>query len=389
MNATVIGCKEATSHECDGWEIGTETSVIFMTREGGHIAPVTFLKDTDLPVQPYYINPWHKNAPAEFPDPLLKPLRGDFFCMPFGANETEYNGEKHTCHGETASAEWILVDVNEEAEKITVIFTMNTKVRPGKVTKKITLVNGQNVIYSSHILEGYEGDMPIGHHCTLRMPQGDGTLLISTSAFDYAHTNPSLFSNPENREYQYLAADAEVKDISAVPALWKNAETIDCSILPHKKGFDDALQLLRHACDNPAWTCAVYPEENFLWFSLKDAAMLPGTVMWLSNGGRHAAPWNGENACIGLEETCSYFANGLADSVQKNMFAEKGFPTAIELRPDVPAYVNFIQGVTRIPNGYSKVSEVKFYEGAVEFVDENGMKVIAEVQHDFIETGTL
>ena len=38
----------------------------------------------------------------EIDEPVLVPLRGDFFCMPFGANLDPYQGEKHVVLGNAA-----------------------------------------------------------------------------------------------------------------------------------------------------------------------------------------------------------------------------------------------------------------------------------------------
>ena len=72
------------------------------------------------------------------------------------------------------------------------------------------------------------------------------------------------------------------------------------------------------------WTCAVCEEEGFLWYSFKDRAVLPSMVMWMENHGRHGAPWNGRNCCIGLEDVCAYFAKGLLPSVEDNDISATG-----------------------------------------------------------------
>ena len=59
-----------------------------------------------------------------------------------------------------------------------------------------------------------------------------------------------------------------------------------------------------------AWSAVVL--DGYVWFSLKNPADFPATMFWLSNGGRTAAPWNGRHVGrIGIEEVCSYFANGV------------------------------------------------------------------------------
>ena len=59
---------------------------LYVTETGGHMAPVTFYRDSDKPISPYHISPWQDEPTAPMPAPVLVPLRGDFFCMPFGGN---------------------------------------------------------------------------------------------------------------------------------------------------------------------------------------------------------------------------------------------------------------------------------------------------------------
>ena len=99
---------------------------------------------------------------------------------------------------------------------------------------------------------------------------------------------------------------------------------------------------------------------------------MPGTVFWISNKGRHGSPWNGRNRCLGLEETCSYFAEGLGPSIRPNPIAEAGIPTAVELSAGTPTAVKFIQGAVKIPAGFENVKEVAFSPGKATFVSEEG-----------------
>lgn len=91
------------------WVIRNGQVELAVTQLGGHMAPVTFFRDRSRPIQPYWINPWHAEA-KPIDEPVLVPARGDFFCAPFGANAAAFRGEKHPCHGETATARWRLVE---------------------------------------------------------------------------------------------------------------------------------------------------------------------------------------------------------------------------------------------------------------------------------------
>jgi hypothetical protein len=74
----------------------------------------------------------------------------------------------------------------------------------------------------------------------------------------------------------------------------------------------------------PAWVAATNAEAGYVWFSLKDPAVLRTTVFWIENHGRHGHPWNGRNNCLGLEDVTAHFADGLAASTRDNVLTKEG-----------------------------------------------------------------
>jgi len=380
---------ESIDNSQSGWRIKSDKVELFVTRNGGHVAPVTFDRDTNSAIQPYYISPWQNEKVKEFADPVLAPLRGDFFCMPFGSNLEAVNGERHSVHGEAASAQWQFMDISENGGVTTLTLEVQTITRKGKITKKIHLCDGQNVVYTTHILEGYSGKMPIGHHCILDVPEEENSIRIAVSEFEMGMTPPTIFGNPVNREYQALASGEKFTDLTKVPVIWKETAPADCTSFPQRIGFTDLLQLFKKPSTHPAWTIALCPGKGYLWFSLKDASLLPGSVIWFSNKGRHGAPWNGRNRCLGLEESCSYFAEGLGPSTGPNVITEAGFPTAVDLSASKPTFVNFIQGVAKISSGFTNIEAVTFSDDRVIFTSTTGEEVTADVNCRFLKSGRV
>ncbi|NQU75968.1 MAG: hypothetical protein HQ546_06635 [Planctomycetes bacterium] len=369
------------------WVIRSKQVELAVTQLGGHMAPVTFYRNAG-PVQPYYISPWQYEK-REIADPVLRPARGDFFCMPFGANGQTYRGETHLCHGEPASAKWNCLCAARCGGVTSVTLRMKTKVRPGEVTKTLSLVDGHNVVYCRQVLEGFSGKMPLGHHAILSVREKEGSLRVASSKFRFGMTAPSLFANPADREYQSFAVNKTFRDLSRVPLLWKDPPYGDCTAFPARTGFVDLLSVFKTPGDTPAWMTATDSEQGYLWFSLKDPAVLPATVMWISNHGRHGAPWDGRNRCLGIEDVCAHFADGLAASARPNVLTAAGVPTVINLSAKRPTAVNFIQGLTKVPRGFTTVEAVEFAPGTVTFVSPTGKRVTAEVNHEFLQTGRL
>ena len=136
-----------------------------------------------------------------------------------------------------------------------------------------------------------------------------------------------------------------------------------------------------------AWTTVTFPRERFAWFALKDPRVLAGTVLWISNGGRHYAPWSGRHSgVLGLEEVTAYFHHGLAESAKANPFSREGYPTCLRLSEGTPLVVRYIMGVTRIPAGFDRVISIEPQHGgrAIELKSASGKKARSELQIDFL-----
>lgn len=379
-----------TIHAQPSYVIATHEVELAVTRLGGHMAPVTFFRDTDVPVRPYHITPWQDEQGTGETAPVVIPLRGDFFCLPFGGNAEAVAGEKHPPHGEIAGEPWTLVGSKTEGGVTTLTMSFETKVRKGRVTKELSLVEGQNVIYSRNIIEGFVGRVPLGHHATLAMPEEEGAVRIATSAFRFGMTNAGLFSEPTKGEYQWLQPGKKWTDLSKVPVAWKGEPDADLTRLPAKTGFADLVQIWNESWETsagPAWITATFAKQGYLWFALKDPAVLRSTVFWLEHRGRHGYPWNGRNNCLGLEDVTACFADGLGPSIHENALTKEGVDTALELHADRPTAVNYIQGVVKIPADFETVKTLKFTPGQVTFISPANQQVSAAVHHEFIRTG--
>ncbi|MFM7805640.1 MAG: hypothetical protein ACKPGK_14255 [Verrucomicrobiota bacterium] len=392
LPAAEVATPKRTVHSQPSWIVATPQVEVALTRVGGHMAPVTFFRDSDRPVRPYHVSPWQDEKPSAMPAPVLGPLRGDFFCAPFGGNSETVAGEKHPPHGEIVGEPWRLVGTRRSGGVTTLTAEFETRVRRGKITKELSLVDGHNVVYSRHLLAGYSGRMPLGHHATLAMPEKEGSVRIATSALRWGMTCPALFSDPRQREYQSLLPDARWTDLAKVPVAWKGSPDADLTRLPARFGHADLVQCVHEPWEKtggPAWTTATFTEQGYLWFAFKDSGVLNSTVFWIENHGRHGHPWNGRNHCLGLEDVTAFFADGLAASTTDNVLTRDGVATSVTLRPDRPTVVNYLQGVVRVPAGFEAVQRVEFSPGMATFVSASGQRVSAPVRHEFLKTGTL
>jgi hypothetical protein len=291
--------------------------------------------------------------------------------MPFGGNVQPFGEEQHPIHGETANEKWSLVHGNATEIEM----SLSTRVREANVTKQIHLVPGHLAVYSRHIVANGVGPMTIGHHAMVKF-SSEGH--ISTSPFGFGQVFPGQFENPREGGYSTLKPGARFTTLSEVPKI--DQGTADLSRYPARDGFEDIAMIYAEKRQKLGWSAVVFPEEGYVWYSLKDSRVLSGTVFWHSNGGRHYAPWSGRHrAVLGLEEVTAAMHAGLAESVAANDASREGYATYIELETDKPLVVNTIIGVASIPNGFDVVSDLKPAPNGITMRSKSGLTATASL----------
>lgn len=367
------------------YRVATGDVEAYVTESGGHLGPVTFDRKQEG-IQPYSVAPWANEKLPPGTPPIIEALRGDFFCMPFGGNETAYEGEIHPIHGEPANAKWSLGGLEQSKSETSLHLTLNTKVRAGTVDKRIRLVNGHQAIYVKHTISGMKGPMNPGHHAMLKFPDRPGSGRISTSPIAGGWVLPVPTENPEMGGYSCLAPDTRFERLDQV--MTQTGEMTDLSCFPARRGFEDIVMTVAEPSLPFAWTAVAFPEEGYVWYSLKDPKVLRNTVFWLSNGGRHYAPWNGRHVnVLGLEDVTSYFHFGLAESAAKNPVSAEGFPTVLQLDENTSLDVNYIMGVARIPKSFTRVKSITPNgSGGLALVSDQGATIDAPLDLDFLHS---
>lgn len=372
-----------TIHGQPSWGIASDCVRIHVTRRAGMLGPATFKLKSGA-VAPYSVAPWAGEQIDRGLPPLIHALRGDFFCLPFGGNETAYRGEQHPPHGETANATWSHRGTSSKAGVHELHLRLKTRTRPGQVDKHVTLRDGHPAIYQRHVVTGMSGPMSPGHHAMLKLPDLPGCGRLSTSPFAHAQVFPFPFENPELGGYHALKPDRSFRSLDKVP-LHAGGYT-DLSRYPARKGFDDLVLMVARASLKLGWTAVTFPRHRHVYFALKDPRVLRHTICWMSNGGRHYAPWSGRHTgVLGIEDVTAYYHIGLAESVRKNPLKDRGYPTTISLKPGKPFVVNYIMGMADIPAGFDKVKTIRSTgEHTIELVSDSGRKARARVDVDFL-----
>ena len=420
--------KTSVSRGQECWQISTPAINASITVQGGMMAPVGFSLPGGRVVQPYYVSPWQDESGAQgsamaIEPAVLVPLRGDFFCLPFGG-VNKVGDEDHQPHGESSWKRWNFVGCDadlagqgpvgagatensaaDNARTTRLVLSMDYEACKGSIQKSLFFGHDQACIGTEHVLSGFSGPYPLGHHATLAgSTERDGIWELFFPPFDLGLTDPDNTRPFKGGEYYALADGAEFHDFTKVPTRWKDPATTDLSLFPARRGFIDIAAIYRkpEAAGNGlsgglsggdngggnggrgagwlgrvGWTVAVNREEGYLWYSLKDRSLLPATVFWMENQGRHGSPWSGRNSCIGIEETCAYMAAGRAGSIESNPVNQRGIPSAIQLSPDKPLRVRTIQGVLPVPDPDVRIADLRLGAcGQAVFVTDTGLELV-------------
>lgn len=367
------------------WAFASDRVEAFVTRDGGHLAPLRFKTSRGV-VEPMAVAPWHgERLPAGI-DLVLRPLRGDFFCAPFGGNAKPWRGRKLPAHGESASLRWTSPEIRSNDQGVEFRATMEGRLLPGTLTKSISLKAGETNVYCRHTLAGFSGPLCLGHHAMLAFPPERGPGLVSLGPWREGRVCPEPMEDPKNGGYFSLRTGAPFQTLERVPLA--DGGHADLSVYPSREGFEDLVMVSARAGHPLGWTAVSFPKAGWLWFALKDPTVLASTILWHSNGGRHYPPWDGRHRrVLGLEEVTSYFHYGQAPSAAPNPLSRKGVPTVLRLTPRRPLVVNYIMGVCCLPRGFDRVASIEAGEAGLVLTSLSGRRIHHPVALDFLDLG--
>lgn len=346
------------------WTLDTPTVRVAVTEQGGHLT-ARFAAGA-VRVDPFYTAPWwDERLPPDTPG-VLRVMRGDFFCFPFG---------NPLPHGRTASDAWRLEARTEKGRERELVLSMDLGPHEGRVRKRIRIVEGEPVVSQEHVASGVPGPMPLGHHPILKLPDRQGAGILDMSPPVAGFTTPEPIEDPARGGYSSIAPGREITDRSRVPT--EDGGTVDLTRYPTPHGFEDLVCFVSDASRPFVFSSVSVPGEGWLYFQLKDPKVLAETVLWMSNGGRRYPPWNGRvSSVLGLEEVTGFFHYGREASLGPNFFRERGFPCACDPGPGGEIRVRFLMGLVPVWPGFRGVEDiVAAGDGAIRILGRGGERI--------------
>ena len=159
----------------------------------------------------------------------------------------------------------------------------------------------------THAFEGGTGRVSVANHANVAVPQG---ALIRTSPKRRWETPRNAQESDPARGRSCLRYPASASDPAAFPGTDGPVDLTHYPWAHRHEDFAIGIEAPDHAL---GWTAVTRPAEGDLFLSLRNAAVLPMTMLWHSNGGRDYAPWSARHTgCLGVEEGAAAQMLGLS-----------------------------------------------------------------------------
>ncbi len=336
--------------------MSTEGISLAFRPESGIIDDLVINCEGAKDLRPLHRAPWVRSGEA-LPDgvaPVESRLAGDFFCAPFGRTKADI-----PIHGWAANGTWEKAGSDRAGDgAVTTTYALREAVEGARLVKHLTLCPHHPIVYQSHVFEGGAGAIPVAHHAMIHVP-GGARLSFSRKASGFT-LGKALETDPKRGRSvllypQRFASLAKVKRA--------DGGISDASLYPFDQGHEDFIIMSERPGTKLGWSAALAKADGFLFFALKDATVLPHTALWMSNGGRNYAPWNGRHrAVIGIEEA----------SLDHHLIEDPEDGLAGVALGKGKVTVRYALGAIPVPANWTAVSDIALGNGEITLTDASG-----------------
>ena len=310
------------------WVISWDHGTAEVQPMGGMLGPVWYTINGQT-IQPFFVAPWIKDPNAKTLPGMLRGLRGEFPCVPFGVEgqgpfaEWEGTGEAirdDEPHGYGANHVWHLLGRGPDWVEIAIEYPKSHPIR--RLKRKIAGRRGEAAVDLDLEIETSRMiDLGFALHATFRLPEIPGTASLDVAGFKRGLTFP---------------APLDVSG-SAEPGTWFDSLTdvsgtrehmVDFSRQPFAEPNEDLLQI------EAVGGCVrlLNTEEKWAAQLNYDPTVFPTVVLWVSNRGWTSFPWAGCTRALGIEPTRA--AMNLGQTVSggsANPLERSGIPTSLRI----------------------------------------------------------
>lgn len=322
-------------------------------------------------VEVFHTAHWVGTPAASAADSVIDAhLAGDFLAAPFGKSDLLADPP----HGWSANSHWHMITRYQADGCAGMKLMLDHDIMGARVTKEVRLCHDHPVLYQTHVIAGGPKDpleargLTFAHHPMFRVSAGD--------PIAYSPKRAALTTAPALEPAHRLAYPGRSEDLTHFPAA-KGAEdgaTVDLTRYPSGAGHEDFVTLLE-ADAGIGWTAVTRAAQDDIVVVLKDSALMPVTMLWMSNGGRDYAPWDGRHdGVLGIEDGCAAGSQGHRAAQGENAVTREGVPSALMLAPDTRHTLRHAIAVVPRPKGFDGVKCVEIVDDRLVLTALNGMQ---------------
>jgi hypothetical protein len=305
-----------------------------LQRLGGMLGPVWFSAPGRADFAPLQVAPWADEPGADALPGILRRLRGEWTCVPFGRTDlpaglplgwgTREPGDAWG-HGYASNHEWQWLAT---ADPRALALTIEPPGPLRRLTRIVRATPGAPELLLTLEIEVREPcTLPIALHPTLRLDAGAVRLELPPHGAALSYPVPA--EPGESRLVPGRAFDR----LECAPC--SDGSTLDLTRYPLPHDTEELLQL--RDVDGPV--SLHYLDAGWTLQLDWDHRVLPDLMLWVSHRGRAYPPWNGRHLALGVEPVHGVFDLGrVATPPPGHPLADR---RGVQLVPDVPLTLNY------------------------------------------------
>lgn len=276
-----------------------------LQRLGAMLAPVVFSAPGRRDFAPLQVAPWADEPGADALPGILRRLRGEWPCVPFGRTDRPVGLPEAWAvrepsdafgHGYASNHAWRW---HETGDPLALALVIEPPGPLRRLTRSVRAVPDVPALEITLTIEVREAcTLPIALHPTLRLDLGRVELALP------AHGPGVTYPVPAEAGVSRLAADRRFDRLAAVPCA--DGTPLDLTRYPLRVDTEELLQLR----DLAGAVTLHYRDAGWALQLDWDRALLPDLMLWVSHRGRSHAPWNGRHLALGIEPVNGAFDLG-------------------------------------------------------------------------------
>jgi hypothetical protein len=266
-------------------------------------------------VQPFAVAPWADDPPTQLDTlpPLLRRLRGEWPCVPFGMPEPRRDlppdwlagaGDGVVIdpepHGTAAGRPWSLLHQGNSALRLAIDLPAPHPI--SRLERHVSADPQHPMLHMTlSVVPRADTLLPFGVHPVFALPTEVGAvqLVFAPSA--------RVWTFPTELEPGVSRVRPDQRDVQPHSIRLSDGGTVDVTRLPLPFATEELLLVTGAAGQVELVDHRAGTRMTLRW----DSAVFPCCALWLSNRGRTTYPWSGRFLAVGIEPVCAPFDLGI------------------------------------------------------------------------------